>query len=212
MMHIGLTQSSARTADQESKTTQNKTSYYTQESLDKSLRVLLATHPTPGVRTELYDAIKNGDVAITWTDDYPAAFMLVPKQVIISSEYDTHDLQPVLMIRPQTLIGNKDYAQMVLFHEYVHFRQWKYKTLPEDTFLFEPLESSKNPADRCTKKWRAELEAYHKECEFALMANTAHLLPFCAYAGTPAYKEQLFKALKEGDKSMELCASVVQIL
>ncbi|MBI2474985.1 hypothetical protein HYV69_01005 [Candidatus Uhrbacteria bacterium] len=211
ILHISQNQDEARATSQTHRTKQVPIVNYTTNELEESLRILLATHPTPGIRTKLYKAIEDTEVAVSWTDDYAAAFMLVPKKMISSSESDTQDLQPTLMVKPQLLFGNKDYAQLVIFHEYIHFRQWKYKTLPEDTFLFEPIGSSTDPVDHCTKKWRAELEAYHKECEFTRLAKTINLLPLCAYSGTPEYKDELFKTLVKGDMSMRLCSSLVQI-
>lgn len=176
-------------------------------SYRESLIIMLETHPIVGVRTEFLDAIKNNEIAISPTDTHAAAFVLVPKKYIVSSDFPVQELQPTIMIKPSLLTGDEGYTQLVLFHEYIHYRQWKEKRIPEDTFVLRSFDSVEQPAEICKQKWHAEIEAYHEECWLASQAGTLNLLPWCARVGTPDFIEDVKKASIVGDPSMRICAA-----
>ena len=136
----------------------------------------LQSHPDIEVRAELTRLISTGEVYLvqgTFGGDNVAEFSLLPRRLIKDGNLP---MEPALV--PTLLINGEIYrwletpahrvaAQVVLHHEFVHYKQWRDKVFPEYAFTLQPVRSADDLQDRCTKKWHAERDAYHQGCEFA---------------------------------------------
>lgn len=165
------------------------------------------THPDPGVREELPRLIRAFQVRTNWDPNgVTAAFLRYPqpKQGKVAT---------VLSMSPDLFQSkNRARAQLVVYHEYQHYLQWRDGTIPEETFLYVPWSSDDLPRI-CTQKWYAEREAYQKECEFGranglinqldLREGLAHI---CA-AADEQFVPTLKRILPLGDSSAKACAS-----
>ena len=130
---------------------------------------ILRTHPHPNVRGEFYQMIVDNKMGISWYTGSSAAFVLIPVELIgTSGGTPTDDLFPALFVDPKILRPElRAVAQLILYHEFVHYEQWRDGRIPEDAFVLKPLASRASLQDTCTKKWYAEAEAYHRACAFA---------------------------------------------
>lgn len=172
----------------------------------KRLHTLLQNHPDIGLRTTFAQAILKGDIPTAPAPQF--AFSLVPANMIPG--YDpTKEPVPVLLVSINNLVlGEEDFLNLVLYHEYIHYKQWIEHTLPADTFLLNKIEHEDELEVQCQKKWYAELEAYQKECEFGQSQGTAGKLPLCRHAQTSQFSHELLKELTGNDPSSDPCIHV----
>ncbi len=172
----------------------------------KRLHSLLQNHPDIGLRTTFAQEILTGKISTAFGQQF--ALTLVPAEKIPG--YDpTREPVPVLFVSLNNLVlGENAYLNLVLYHEYIHYRQWTELTLPADTFLLQQIQDKDELEVQCQKKWYAELEAYQKECEFAQSQGTAGRLPLCRHAQTSQFAQELLKELVGNDPSSIPCTHV----
>lgn len=188
------------------------------------LERLIATHPHQQVRDEFYKLIRDGKILISygWSST-SAAFLLVrvqdldlPRSVIPGATRI-----PVLDVNPDMLqAASQNHAmwvraQLVVFHEFVHFVQWQTGSKPADTFFPELVDQADSSFyDACMKKWYAEKEAYHQECAFARRTNLLDRLDPRASVATICrtsdedFDRVLRDTMPPGDPAAKMCADV----
>jgi hypothetical protein len=134
------------------------------------VKEILRTHPHPDVRGEFYRMVLRGDFRVSPQEQMgaDAGFVPVAAEVIrLYGHKPRAAFTPVIHV--DTIILRPEYkarAQLVLYHEYVHYEQWRDGRLVDDPSLGDPNESDFAHLDSCKKKWYAEAEAYHKTCLF----------------------------------------------
>lgn len=147
-----------------------------------TIEKLLSTHPARGIR-ELYGLMQRGEVRggiAAWDPNQQAAFGLeFGKDIKSDGSPSPVVLYPVIQFSAGLLIDAPNnrarwiHAQLVVYHEFVHYLQWKEKRSPEDGFIMirSPEEVHDVSAQVCADKWQNELEAYSGTCEFARAAE-----------------------------------------
>ena len=137
------------------------------------IQELLRTHPHPDVRGEFYEMVRDGKMKTFWTQGASAAFGLIPANTSRRSEMtQTAGLSPVLLVNPKILPpANRASTQLSLYHEFVHYEQWRDGRMPIETFIPKKIGFGEEAREACTKKWHAEVEAYHQECAYARKSN-----------------------------------------
>ncbi len=117
------------------------------------------THPDEEVRIYLTESIAKGAIMLSWKDlGAPAAFALASD--------DRGQLVPVLVLTPELFVQkNRIRSQMIILHEYEHYKQWRDHVLPASVFVLRKVPEGDH-TQLCNEKWHAERLAYHKECEF----------------------------------------------
>lgn len=185
------------------------------------LEELFATHPHPGVSGEFYDLIENHQILLSHTASNDAEFMLVPREkMLIAGVVTDNALTPVLNLNPGFQARGERHviSQLVIYHEYVHYDQWRSGRTPEETFVLLPLKSSEPTRDMCTKKWYAEVDAYHKECVFARETGLIEQISadmtlgrICG-ATEETFDSVLRHTLEIADNGGEMCAQIWESL
>ncbi len=178
-------------------------------TLNRYLERLIATHPKKEISIEFYQLIERGEIMTSWTSSNDAQFQLVPRQMIKVNTRSSNALIPVLFIDPQILREQPTRnAQLVIYHEYTHYRQWKDGLLPQSTFVLRTVESL-SPEEftkTCKEKWYAEEHAYQRECELAIELGWTDTMPLCKELSMPAFKNSLLRSLINGDETMNACS------
>ncbi len=133
----------------------NSMEYFSPSEYARAIK-LLRTHPSEEIRVDLLPKILNGDLClrrrIMGTDDAQFTSFVRPFGKVPFIFLRSHFLKP----------DNERIAQLVIYHEYVHYRQWREDRIDADA----DKEKMGIPSD-CKKIWHAEMEAYQKECELA---------------------------------------------
>lgn len=167
-----------------------------------------SAHPDPGVREELPKLIRVFQVRTNWGIKGVAAGFL--RHI----DHKTLKVHSVLAMSPELVeTPNDPRAQLVVYHEFQHYLQWRDGTIPEETFLHIPW-SDKDLPRICKQKWYAESGAYQKECAFGRANGLVDQLdPHEALAHVCAATEEQFvpvlkRMLKLGDPSAKACANV----
>lgn len=177
---------------------------------------LTATHPDPGVNTDLHQLIASGEIIISHTAQMAAEFILVPRDKLPGIDLpDEVSHAPVLNLSPTFLSRERAFQQLVIYHEYAHYRQWRDGSFPEDTFFLQRLaETAEERSEQCTKKWHAEIDAYHQERMFARASGIGERLdPRLSLSKVIRSTDEQFQrtVLEEtvrGDHSAAMCESV----
>lgn len=166
------------------------------------------THPDPGVREELPKLIRAFQLRMNWSPKGVAA------QFLRHIDPKTLKVHTVLAMNPELLEApDNPRAQLVVYHEFQHYLQWRDGVIPEETFLHVPWPDKDLPRI-CKQKWYAESGAYQKECAFGRENGLVDQLdPHEALAHICAATEEQFvpvlkRMLKLGDPSAKACASV----
>jgi len=172
----------------------------------QTLRVhdLIKTHPIEEIRTMFFTKILNGNVClgqrIYGEDD--ALFKPIPA----ISNY-----VPFLFVRDSILSTRREWlAQLVIYHEYVHYKHWLEGRLGNDTMEQEKIEvvSHEERMDHCKKIWYTEFEAYQKECVLAWELGTAARLAFCSIDQNSHTFPLIEKHIVDTHRWSETCANV----
>lgn len=179
-----------------------------ESTLESAMFAFLASHPDPGVRDELPALIRVFQMRTNWDPKgISAGFLRYPDPR--SGQVKSVLTMSVELFQQDT---NRARAQLVVYHEFQHYLQWRDGTIPEETFLYVPWPDADLPRI-CKQKWYAEREAYQKECEFG-RANgllgqldpREGLAHICA-----ATEEQFVPVLKRilplGDPSAKACTN-----
>lgn len=133
---------------------------------------LLETHPAKEISHSLLRKIRSGEICLgkrnKGVDDARFQAFYQPN---LGADI------PFIYLRNRLLVPEMEkYAQLVIYHEYVHYQQWlsgkidNGSDVSRDEFV---KWDAPTQADYCKKIWYAELEAYQKECEFARAIDTS---------------------------------------
>lgn len=139
---------------------------------------LLSTHPAKEMGTLLLEKFLNGEVCLgkrTVGNDV-AHFHAYPKPELGISI-------PFIYVRSHVLVSGKEqYAQMVIYHEYIHYLQWLAGKIANEERDMETIANggAQERLRVCKEIWYAEREAYQMECELALSSTVPAELTFCA--------------------------------
>lgn len=166
------------------------------------------THPDPGVREEIPILIRAFQLRPYWKfKGVAASFVRYPDPA------QGGKFVSMLAMDPDLIRGKKNRvrAQLVVYHEFQHYLQWRDGTIPEETFLYVPWTAVDLPRI-CKQKWYAEREAYQKECEFGRVhglvdkLDQREALTYICRASGEDFDATLTRMLKLGDPSREACA------
>jgi hypothetical protein len=152
------------------------------DQFGSALRNLIESHPSVEVSHDLDSLIIN---KVIWLAFQPLAEINAYGQNAIASfalvRVDEKKIVPVLMIDPETLMdpyAPVEYQQLVIFHEYQHYKQWQTKKYPERLFM------AWGPTEVLTRAeaigfYQSEVEAYEAECELAGFLDWGRYMPIC---------------------------------
>lgn len=119
------------------------------------------THSHKAVREELYLLLRNEQVRVSWN----VVGATIANFGITLDEQG--ELVPVLAMDPELFLDhNRSIAQITVYHEYLHYVQWRDDTVPRSTFLIRDDLPYDEIHDWCKEKWHAEVLAYHEACAF----------------------------------------------
>lgn len=122
---------------------------------------LIRSHPMREVREDFYQEILCGRAQYT-----------TPIRINTDAGFATIEGFPTIAISPHLLIvlegkdDNVKWAWLMIFHEYVHYTQWKRS--PEKAKAQFELNFEDSSQELCRVRWEGELEAYQKSADFAL--------------------------------------------
>ncbi|MFA4845721.1 MAG: hypothetical protein WC654_04140 [Patescibacteria group bacterium] len=180
---------------------------------------LLRTHPHPDVRGEFYEMVRRGDFILNPLENYggDAGFIPMDAQTLHQSGYKPKGaLTPVMHV--WTVILQPEYkarAQLVLYHEFVHYQQWRDGQWWEgDLSLASQEESDVAHKNACMKKWYAEVEVYHKMCVLGRTTGLTDALgsdePLATICGAKedAFQSTLHEILMPDGASAGICSDV----
>lgn len=134
------------------------------------LRQLIIAHPSPEVYQDLNRLITNGDILLTYEtlsetnvygENAVASFALV--------SIDGGATMPVLIIDVASLMDQytpKEFKQLVIYHEYQHYRQYMEGRYPERLFMAWTEDDTMTEAE-AVGLYQSEVEAYELECSLA---------------------------------------------
>lgn len=163
---------------------------------------LTATHPDERIRNDLFPLLKNGTIRVEWTGDANFGKFIVRE---VREEERGIVQIPVLAINRDVLLhAQTNVLHLVIFHEYIHYRQWKQKRFSADQFIHRQIKSVEQQEAWCEQKWYAEMEAYHEECSVAGKIGALSVLDFCTKEG--AINLTAFRLMMhQEDPSITLC-------
>ncbi|OGL63429.1 hypothetical protein A2839_01345 [Candidatus Uhrbacteria bacterium RIFCSPHIGHO2_01_FULL_47_10] len=178
-----------------------------------TLRDLLFHHPTRAVAETFAPKVASGEVALMEgkVPGASGAFMLWPAEKLSPSHAGATGWKSVFFIDPMIIEDATQLVrnQLVIFHEYIHYRQAMSGKIAPETFY--PMYLKEHPDQRayiCEQKWYAEVEAYQKECELAGLMKTSAADQFCKDFGTPKFERSLTQLMMLHDPSVQLCQNV----
>jgi hypothetical protein len=179
-----------------------------QPSLEETMFGFFQMHPDPDVRDELPKLIRSFQMRTNWKPTgVAAAFTRYP-----DSKHGGEVVSVLIMSRDLFEARNRAHGQMVVYHEYQHYLQWRDGAIPEEAFLYVSWTDNDLPRI-CKQKWYAEVEAYQKECEFGRQGGLLEQLDpheglahICA-ATQEQFASTLKRILPLGDPSAKVCAS-----
>lgn len=174
------------------------------------LEQIILAIPDAEARGTIHEHIGTGRIGLAWVEDMNVGaefrLTLVPTgerlpTLVFPSNFTTE-------ARRDTLTWAR--AQLTIYHEFVHFLQWRDKGYPAETFMPDRMSIGR---DACTKKWYAEKDAYHRECEFARETGLLEQLDpnegLSTICGTTddegAFDARLRTLLPRGDVSATVC-------
>ena len=140
--------------------------------VEARLERLLTNHP---VREQFTAMVRRGDIALAdvGEEGNAAEFAIVDAARVSGGRPGQSGHVMALSISWSQLSDpekNDAWWTLVLYHEYVHFIQYRDGHQPAGTFMMNSLDlSSPDQVEKqCTQKRHAEEDAYHQECELAV--------------------------------------------
>lgn len=192
---------------------ENSVAGYDPGSLSLKLKHLIETHPLSIVNHDLYAEIDQGEILINWqpAQGAVAQFQVVPvnalKSISLQQSKQLKEMMPTLTIDPEWLAELMAADEiilsfLVLFHEYVHFQQYKAgdertKRLFGANFLSEVQRQRWHitQIQGCEHMWMTESDAYAQECRIANEWGFPFGDQFCLYVDSPLWSQALFSMI-----------------
>lgn len=166
------------------------------------------THPHKAVREEFHPLFRNEQVRVSWNVVGAAigAFGFAPDE--------QGELVPVLVMDPELFYArNRSIAQITVYHEYLHYLQWREGVIPMDVFIIRDSLPYSEIHGWCKQKWYAEVLAYHEACAFGRANDLVGALrPGGPAATVCAAEGRLFdpilkRVLTRADPSGAMCSN-----
>lgn len=144
-----------------------------------TLQYLIQTHPKEEIHNDLYRLFLLEEVRYSIQEEITggskvAAFSLVERD---------SKLTPVFFFNEGWLQNRQKpelVKQALIYHEYQHYLQWKNHTYPEYMFVIGE-NSPKFGLQEAKLLYEGELEAYTKECEFAVSVGISDEIKVCGF-------------------------------
>ena len=143
------------------------------EKFDEILKFVVSHHPSATIRNKMFaDIYARESLAYSYLEQegYSANF----EEVDISSGQNKEHPRwmPVLIVNPEILkaastLDGAYVTLLILFHEYVHYGQWKRSSSRERSY-FRAINPKDLDRPQCEKIWKNEREAYFEECRLAM--------------------------------------------
>jgi hypothetical protein len=186
------------------------------ETTEDALNRLLLTHPHEEIRENLYQLSLSEQALILFVPssqmpDRDASFRLLgPSDAYFKDGQvrNVTSLLPLFTFQEEFISGSlsDSIKQTLILHEYQHYLQWKAGTFPEH-LLF--IGSRVQTAEDMEIIYEIEVEAYTKQCEFAVVYVEHHTpedLSVCAEFAKhniPGFRKTIAKVLREQDVEEE---------
>ncbi|MBI4256753.1 hypothetical protein HY626_01710 [Candidatus Uhrbacteria bacterium] len=144
----------------------NAPSAQTSQPSRGEIKEFFLTHPQKGVRDDFHHLLISGQMSFVWN--------AVGTPVATFGLIQDGDSEPVLALLadPEIFLErNRSLAQITIYHEYLHYLQWRDGTIPESAFYIRDSMPHDEVHDWCKQKWHAERLAYHEACAFGREAG-----------------------------------------
>lgn len=130
------------------------------------IKEFFRTHPQEEVRDDFHHLLVSGKMSFVWNaiGTPVATFGLV--------QDGSGGTVLALLVDPELFLeSNRSLAQITIYHEYLHYLQWRDGTIPESTFHIRDSMPHDEVYDWCKQKWHAERLAYNEACKFGREAG-----------------------------------------
>ena len=148
------------------------------EDVQQRLRALIEAHPEPEIHSDLHGRIERGEISYTFVPfadnfgEVAAVFTVVTGDQTVPPR-DPDAQFPVLYIRPESVLAAaadptaKAWFNLVVFHEYQHYLQWKSSSAQERATFGLMTAGQQSTPLQCAAIFRHEHDAYLAECRLA---------------------------------------------
>jgi hypothetical protein len=142
------------------------------------LKDLIQTHPVEEIRTDMFRTIDSGQMAISFQEDLFEHTSAMASMGIVQM---SRGLVPVLTVGYKQLMDphlSKVFKQLVIYHEYQHFKQYKRGSVKATDLMPMSIDTKLSPDD--VRRWFAsENEAYGLECQLAISLRATNEFELC---------------------------------
>lgn len=143
----------------------------------EALRQLFVTHPAEEIRKDFYERIAQGEVVVNFDKELMnnGRDIATLSLIELSGRY-----VPLLAVNEHDLLSNalpNEAKQLIIYHEYIHYRQLTEGRAPAHTFLLQREGENRLTTEEAVIVMRGEVEAYREECLLAEAQQwTRHVL------------------------------------
>lgn len=144
------------------------------------LRKLIAMHPSKEVKQQMLELIDTGEIMLTFESMNSAIGH--PVAAIILMDDDKEGEVIALNFSAQSLLDQNlsvEYAQLVLRHEWQHYKQLIEGSAPKDLFRLKPSRKFGEKKEDVKIWFETELEAYVPECQLAIKQGWLKHIDLC---------------------------------
>ncbi len=164
------------------------------------LKDLVLSHPAPEISVEMHKLIVKGDLFLNLQDNDLQRGASVAQFMVL----DIHGrgMTPVMNVSLSNLLNPQEspqFLQMVLLHEFVHYKQYELKHAPLEMFTVKNRDDV--PSEDHVRVWfNTEIDAYEQECSFAVKQGWECFFDVCTIYkkdGVGGMKRELHRRLLE---------------